>query len=176
MARILIVLATLGVLGAAAAAVLPSGSQAAPATPTQRTFVSTSGSDANPCTRAEPCRNFAAALPNTLPGGEVVALDSGGYGPFVVDKAVSMIGAPGAHVAVTAFSGNAITVNAPNTDTVVLRNLFLTGIGASRGIHFQGGGTLMVESVVASGFANAALHADAAAANLIVSGSRFRNS
>src|SRR5687767_15933104 len=130
MVRVLVVLAALGAVAVAvaAAAVWPAGSEAAPATPTQRTFVSTSGSDANPCTRAEPCRNFAAALPNTLAGGEVVALDSGGYGPFVVDKAVTVAGAPGAHVAVTAFAGDAVTVNAAASEHVVLRNLYLTGI------------------------------------------------
>ena len=35
------------------------------ATTIQRTFVSTSGNDLNPCTRAEPCRNFATAIANT---------------------------------------------------------------------------------------------------------------
>src|SRR5687767_1297384 len=137
MVRVLVVLAALGAVAVAvaAAAVWPAGSQAAPATPTQRTFVSTSGSDANPCTRAEPCRNFAAALPNTLPGGEVVALDSGGYGPFTIGTSVTVAGAPGAHVAVTAFSGNAITVSPSSAaDRIVLRNLYLTGIGGTTGI------------------------------------------
>ena len=105
----------------------------APAATIQRTFVSTSGSDANLCTATAPCRNFAAAIANTTAGGEVVALTSGGDGPFTVSKAITIAGAPGEHVAVTAFAGTAVYVNAGAEDTVVLRNLYLTGLGARHG-------------------------------------------
>src|SRR5438876_10812064 len=48
----------------------------------QRSFVSANhGNDANPCTVTLPCRNFAAAIAQTMAGGEVIALDSGGHGP-----------------------------------------------------------------------------------------------
>src|SRR5437588_645215 len=58
---------------------------AAPAAPTsvaagsaQRTFVSANhGNDANPCTVTSPCRNFAAAIAQTAPGGEVIVPDAG---------------------------------------------------------------------------------------------------
>jgi hypothetical protein len=139
----------------------------------QRTFVSTSGNDANPCTRIDPCRNFAAAIANTTAGGEVVALDSGGYGVFSIDKAITIAGAPGAHVAVTAFAGTGITVNVSGPDTVVLRNLYLTGLGGDDGIFFQGGGRLFVESVVASGFTQRGLYANASGAALFVRDSVF---
>src|SRR6186997_3019638 len=145
-------LAALVLAASVAAAMLVASSRAAPAAAIQRTFVSTSGNDANPCTRTDPCRNFAAAIANTLAGGEVVALDSGGYGAVSITKAVTIAGAPGAHVAITAFAGNAVTVNAGAADTVVLRNLYLSGLGADNGIAFQAGGTLHVESVVATGF------------------------
>ena len=166
--------------GAAVAFVLAivSGSPAAPLGPAaqiQRTFVSTSGSDANPCTRAAPCRNFAAAIANTLDGGEVVALDSGGYGPFAVDKSVTVAGAPGEHVAVTAFAGNAISIDAAATDTVVLRNLYVTGLGAERGIEFNAGGSLHVESVTVSGFTLLGLGAAGDDLSLFVVDSVFRH-
>src|SRR6187399_2663715 len=135
MARLSLILSMFAACAVAAAALLPHGSHAAPrraAAAIQRTFVSTEGNDANPCTRAQPCRNFAAAIANTLAGGEVVALDSGGYGTFSVNKEITVAGAPGAHVAITAFSGNAVTVNAGVDDTVVLRNLYLTGLGGTR--------------------------------------------
>jgi len=157
-----------------ASAMLVSGSQAAPAAAIQRTFVSTSGSDANPCTRTAPCRNFQAALANTLRGGEVVALDSGGYGVVTVTQSVTIVGAPGAHVAITAFSGDAVTVNAEDSDTVVLRNLHLTGLEAFRGIFFETGGSLHVESVVASGF-SVGLSATASNSRVFVVDSRFRH-
>ena len=167
-------LAALVLAASVAAAMLVAGSQAAPAAAIQRTFVSTSGSDANPCTRTAPCRNFAAALVNTLPGGEVVALDSGGYGSFIVTEAVTIAGAPGAHVAITGFAGDAITVSAGGADTVVLRNLYLTGLGAEAGIAFESGGSLHVESVVATGF-SAGLFSQADAALFVVD-SQFRHS
>src|SRR5215208_2329332 len=146
MARMVVLLALLGVVVAAATAW--AGPNTAAVTQIQRTFVSTGGSDANPCTRAEPCRNFVAALPNTLGGGEVVALDSGGYGPLTIDKAVSVIGAPGVHAAISVFSGTGAAVNAGPLDAVVLRNLFLTGLGGTTGIDFQAGASLTVASVV----------------------------
>jgi parallel beta helix pectate lyase-like protein len=159
------------VLGAVA-----SGSRAAPGTAAaqiQRTFVSTSGNDANPCTRTDPCRGFAAAIANTLAGGEVIALDSGGYGTFTVEKALTIAGAPGAHVAITAFSGVAVAVDVGTSGTVVLRNLRLTGIGALYGIRFLDGDALRVESVVTTGFLTFGLLDEAPAADLYVSDSRF---
>jgi len=45
-----------------------------------RSFVSSTGNDANPCTRALPCRNFQVAHDNPNPGGEINTLDPAGYG------------------------------------------------------------------------------------------------
>jgi hypothetical protein len=50
-----------------------------------RSAVSVSGNDVNPCTTVSPCRSFVAAVAATNAGGEVIAIDSGGYGPFVID-------------------------------------------------------------------------------------------
>jgi hypothetical protein len=44
-----------------------------------RAFVSTTGSDTNPCSAVQPCRFFNQALTVVEPGGEVVVQDSGGY-------------------------------------------------------------------------------------------------
>src|SRR5437588_4826589 len=79
----------------------------------QRSFVSAgSGSDSNPCTRSAPCRNFQAAIAQTVSGGEVVALDSGGYGPVTINQAITLVAPPGVYAGVTAFSGPAIGINA----------------------------------------------------------------
>ena len=177
MARIGVVVLLLAVGATLGATLLAHRSEAAPAAAIQRTFVSTAGSDANPCTRTAPCRNFAAAMANTLAGGEVVALDSGGYGPFTVDKSLSVIGAPGAHAAVTAFSGDGITVDAGATDVVVLRNLHVTGLGGDNGIRVIEAAAVHVESVTVSGFTNRGLRATAAELpmTLIVRDSSFRH-
>src|SRR5438876_9156935 len=89
----------------------------------QRTFVSAAiGSDANPCTRALPCRSFAAALPFTDTDGEVIVVDSGGYGPVTITQSVSLIAPDGVYAGITtlAFSGPAVTVNAGDTANVIL--------------------------------------------------------
>src|SRR5438445_535301 len=76
-----------------------------------RSAVSVNGSDLNACTVASPCRSFNAAIAETAPSGEIVALDSAGYGPFTVTMDVTISGAPGVHAAITATSTDAITIS-----------------------------------------------------------------
>ena len=57
----------------------------------QRTFVASNGVDTNPCTVTLPCRGFTAALLLTNAGGEIIVLDSAGYGSVTINKAVSII-------------------------------------------------------------------------------------
>src|SRR5947209_20205984 len=70
----------------------------------QRTFVSANGNDANLCTRTFPCRSFAAAVALTNSDGEVIVLDSGGYGPVTITQAVSLISPEGVYAGITAVS------------------------------------------------------------------------
>jgi len=117
-----------------------------------RTFVSSSGSDTNPCTLSAPCRNFGAAINAVASGGEVVALDSAGYGPVSITKPVSLIAAPGIHAAIAPTTGTAIEVNAAASDVVVLRGLYLNSQGASYGVYFLDGNTLHIERCVINRF------------------------
>jgi hypothetical protein len=117
-----------------------------------RTFVASTGSDANPCSRVAPCRTFGAALAQTASGGEIVALDSGGYGAVTINQAVTIAAAPGVQASISPSSGSAIAVNAGSTDAIVLRNLNLNGLGASYGIYYTAGQSLSVENVVVNGF------------------------
>src|SRR5207245_7143697 len=104
----------------------------------QRTFVSAAtGNDANPCTRTAPCRNFAAAIAQTSPGGEVIVLDSGGYGTFTIAQAISIIAPPGVYAGISVFAGTGITISAGASDVVTLRGLTLTGLGGFAGIDFN---------------------------------------
>ena len=119
-----------------------------------RTFVATTGSDANPCSRTAPCRTFGAALAQTASGGEIVALDSGGYGAVTITQAVTIAAAPGVQASISPASGSAITVNAGASDAVVLRNLQLNGQGATYGVEYQAGGSLFIESLTINGFTN----------------------
>jgi hypothetical protein len=142
----------------------------------QQTFVSTSGDDSNPGTKDAPCRSIQAALTQTAVGGEVVAIDSGEYAPFAVDKAVTVAAAPNVCAAITVASGDGIYVHAGATDAIVLRNLALTGVGGRHGIFFETGGSLDLEFIVATGFTGRGLRLTAvnAATSLVVRESVFR--
>jgi hypothetical protein len=120
-----------------------------------RTAVSVYGNDANNCAVATPCRSFARAITQTNAGGEVVALDSAGFGPFVADRSITVQAAPGVHAGVTATAGDAISINAGASGKVVLRGLVVNGMGtASAGIAFTGSGAeVQVENCVVTNFA-----------------------
>lgn len=152
---------------------------------TQRAFVATTGNDANAalnCSRVSPCRSFAVAIGITDPGGSVVVLESGGYGPVTITQAVAVISPPGVHAAITAVSGQpAIVVNAPLA-SVTLRGLYLEGRGiGSNGIeyHVRNGSALFVENVVVDGFSGNGFSMERGVAlehaALVVQDSVFRN-
>ena len=108
-------------------------SSAANATGVARTWVSSAGNDANTsssCTRTSPCRTFASAYSVTAPGGEIVALDSIGYGPVTITTSVTIIGLEGALVSVQS-STVGVTINAAATDVVLLRNIQFSGASGS---------------------------------------------
>lgn len=129
-----------------------------------RSAVSLTGSDLNPCTPASPCRSFIAAIGATAPGGEIIALDSGGYGPFAVTIPVTISGAPGVHAAIAAPSSPAITINAGSTDRVTVRNLVMIGAGASYGINVTNAGTVEVLHCLVRGFATFGIYVNTNAA------------
>src|SRR5712691_6573712 len=57
-----------------------------------RTWVSGVGDDANPGSRTAPCKTFAGAISKTAPGGEIDAIDPGGFGTLTITKAVTIDG------------------------------------------------------------------------------------
>jgi hypothetical protein len=60
-----------------------------------RTWVSGVGSDANPCSRTNPCQTFAGAISKTAAGGEIDALDPADYGVVTITKAITIDGGGG---------------------------------------------------------------------------------
>ena len=63
----------------------------------QRAFIVSTGNDANAasgCTPAAPCRSLQAAHNAVDAGGEIVALDTAGYGPLVVTKSAIPASSP----------------------------------------------------------------------------------
>ena len=117
----------------------------------QRTFVSGSGVDNPDCSIVRPCRGFAAALTATTAGGEIIVLDSGGYGRLTITKSISIIAPPGIYAGVSVAAGfDGVTVNAPGA-TVVLRGLSINGLGGSgNGILVQQAGRIRIEGCVVS--------------------------
>lgn len=115
-----------------------------------RVFVSGLGDDLNPCTRTSPCRNFQRGHDAVAEGGEVVALDSAGYGAVTISKSVTLDGA-GHHAGIASFTGAAIAVNAASAK-VVLRGLTLNSAGGVYGIHATAVSVLHIEGLVVNGF------------------------
>src|SRR3569832_865856 len=81
-----------------------------------RTWVSGVGNDADPCSRTAPCKTFAGAISKTAAGGEIDALDPGGFGAVTITKAITVEGGGGGVAGLLASAGNGITVNAGRTD------------------------------------------------------------
>src|SRR5258707_1277031 len=101
----------------------------------QRTFVASTGVDSNPCNLAAPCRTFGAAMAQTASGGEVIVLDSGGYGAFTVLQPVSIIAPAGVYAGISVFTGTGITINA-GAGVVTLRGLTINNLGGDIGIDY----------------------------------------
>lgn len=121
---------------------------------TFRTAVSVSGVDTNPCTPAAPCRTISYALTQTSPGGEMFILSSGGYGAFTITQAVLITAPSGIIAAVSASSGNAITVNAGPSDTVILNGFLLDGLAGAgtNGVQVNSAGSVSVGDSSITGF------------------------
>ena len=141
-------------LGLACAFLLLAAAQVAPAA--QRTFVASTGNDANACSLATPCRGFARAMTQTDSKGEIIVLDSAGYGAVTVDKSVSIIAPPGVYAGITVFSGDGIVVNGSGI-SVVLRGLTINGQGGSRGIWYTFGAKLLIDRCTVANFSGAGI-------------------
>src|SRR5512139_59000 len=134
-----------GLLLAAFAVALGLAAQSASAQAT-RTWVSGVGNDANPCSRTAPCKTFAGAISKTAAGGEIDALDPGGYGAVTITKAITIDGGGGQVASVLVSGTNGIVVQAGPVDVVILRNLRINGIGTGlNGIRFLSGAALILE-------------------------------
>ena len=120
----------------------------------QRTHVSAAfGSDANTatnCAAAAPCRFFAAAMSVTNSNGEVIVLDSGGYGAVTITQSVALIAPTGVYAGISVFPGvDGVTIATPGVN-VVLRGLSINGQGGNNGINMTAGNSLTVENCVIS--------------------------
>jgi len=119
-------------------------------------FVSALGRDNFPCTRPFPCRTFAGAQAKTAPGGRILVLDTGDYGPVTITKSLTLEAPDGVYAEVAATNDDGITVNAGTGERVILRGLTVRGPGDA-GIIALSFGELVVERCVVHGFTNSGI-------------------
>jgi hypothetical protein len=123
------------------------------------TYVAASGTDSGSCSFSAPCRGFSYAISQVQSGGVVTALDSAGYSPFTIDRAVTIAAPPGVTPIIQGASGGtAITISTVNGVVVTLRGLTLDGLfSAQNGIAWTGtgpGGELNIIDCVVKAFNN----------------------
>lgn len=140
-----------------------------PAHGAQRAFVASTGVDAGNlvCARPTPCRSFQSAIDNVDPGGEVVVLDSAGYGSMLITKSVAVIVPTGLHAGLTIFGGTGVAIAAPGK-IVTLRGLYLNGLGGTRGIDITDAAEVHVENCVVAGFSEFGIFLHASGARMWV--------
>ena len=136
----------------------------------QRTFVASTGLDTNPCSIVQPCRSFAAAMLNTAPDGEVIVLDSAGYGPVSIAQHVSIIAPPGIYAGISVPGPVAgVTISSAR---VVLEGLTINGTSGTVGISATTGSEVYLNNCAISNFATA-INLDAS--QLFVNGTEVRD-
>jgi hypothetical protein len=128
-----------------------------------RTWVSGVGDDANPCSRTAPCKTFPGAYSRTAVGGEIDALDPGGFGTVTISKSLTIDGGGAGLASILASSTNAVVINGGASDVITLRNIQIQGIRNSSfpgltGIVFNSGLVLNLEHVVIENFQTGAIN------------------
>ena len=120
-----------------------------------RAYLSSAGSDTNPCTLAAPCRLLPAGLAAVANGGEIWMLDSANYNNSVVviTKSVSVLARPGAIGSIVAVDGGAITISGAGVK-VALTNLMIVPLNGAGGsgivMNLATGASLVVDRVTFS--------------------------
>lgn len=143
-----------------------------------RTWISGVGDDANPCSRTAPGKTFAGAISKTAAHGEINVLDPGGFGGVTITKSITIdgIGTEGG-ILVAGTSG--IIINAADDDVVILRNLYINGLGSTFGsvfgINILKAGAVHIENCRITGFDKGIKFAPTSpGAQLFVNGTRIQ--
>src|ERR1043166_6922564 len=150
-----------------------------------RTWVSGVGDDANPCSRTAPCKTWAGAISKTAPGGEIDALDPGGFGGLTITKSITLDGG-GGQVASTLVAGvNGMVIQAASNDVIIIRNVRFNGIlgngtnaanAGLNGIRFLSGGTLIIENAEIFSFAQSGVDIETSnSSKILVTNTQVQN-
>lgn len=161
-----------------AVALLALGATVSPAWAQPKIFIASTGSDANDGSRGSPKRSLQAAHDAVDANGEIVILDTAGYGAVTITKGLGVVVPPGVNgfVTVTTVNGSGITINAGASDLVTLRGLIVEGPGNSgNGILAASVGTLVVEDTTVRNFFNGLGVNSTVDTRLVVRGGAMRN-
>ncbi len=148
-----------------------------------RAYLSSDGSDLNPCTLAAPCRLLPAALTAVADGGEIWMLDPANYNtaPVTISKSVSIRAMPGV-VASLVSTGNQYAISLGATARLSLRGIQFTtlangdtGYGVTAGSVFAGS-TIDIDDCEFTGMTGRAVNVGGAGTYATISNSRFRRS
>jgi hypothetical protein len=127
----------------------------------QRAYVSAAiGNDANNCGYAAPCRTIQVALTQVNPGGEILVLDSGGYGCaancngalITISQSVSIVAPPGIYAGIspaTGVTGILITSSGLNVN---ISGLTINSQGSVLGISVPSGTGLRLKNAEIANF------------------------
>jgi len=144
-------------------------------------FVASYGNDANDGSRGTPERNFQAAHDAVAAGGQIVVLDTAGYGALSINKSISVTVPPGVNgfISVSGNSASGIVINAAGTDSVTLRGLIIEGGGngigdTGSGILANSIGNLAIEDCTVRNFSEGIYLLSTASAKIYVRHSTLR--
>jgi hypothetical protein len=151
-----------------------------------RTWVSGAGNDANPCSRTSPCETFAGAIAKTVAGGEIDALDPGGFGGLTITKSITIDGGGGTVASVLVNSASGITVAAGANDVVIIKNVRFQGLLGGNpacpsgcgltGLSYTSGGQVVCDNCAFIGWASNSINVQLSATGLLqVRNSTFLN-
>ena len=142
-------------------------------------FLASTGVDSNDGSRASPKRTLQAAHDAVAAGGELVVLDTAGYGALTITKSVSVVVPPGVSGFITVSDANAngVTISAGASDSVTLRGLIIEGgaKSAGDGVLVTSVGSLFVADVTVRNFSEGLFVLSTVSANVVVRSSAFRN-
>lgn len=143
-------------------------------------FLASTGSDASDGSRGSPKRTLQAAHDAVATGGNLVILNTAGYGGLTIAKSIDISVPPGVSGFVTVSgSSNGITINAGASDTVAIRGLIIEGGGTTGtngfGIYAASVGDLIVEDCIIRNFQKGVSLSSASSAHLAMRRGSVRN-
>ncbi len=133
-----------------------------------RTWVSGVGDDVNPASRTAPCKTFAGAISKTAAGGEINAIDPGGYGAVTITKSITIDGG-GTFASILAAGTTGIIINAGTDGVVALRHLNINGAGTGiNAIKIVAAKKVIIEDCVLANFTQQGVEIGTASACTVI--------